>query len=431
MSEKNSKILKKAINKYTSGKHAEAVVLYKKIIKSEPDHLDANYMLGTLEAELNHPDRALTYLLKAERIEPGSHRVKNNLGNVYRLMGNFESAVHCYEEAIRLNQNMPEAYNNLAIIFNRLGESDKAEACYQQAISLSPGFVEALANLGKYYLDNNRLEDAESCYTRILSGDAAHAIACDGMAECCMRQGDAGRATEYLNRYLLNSAEDRHGVRMKLAYLTGTALPEKHPAQLVHDTYEKKADSWDQDVLRAEMEFLGPAHINHAVSRYYADSHDLKILDAGCGTGLCGEFLRPHAGLLQGADLSPHMLKQADKKGLYDVLFEADIESVMNDNPEYYNLITASGVFIFFGNLETILTCAANALMPGGRIIFTTYKSPVSDVSVRSNIHFAHSENHISTATKLAGLKLEDILPVVHEYERGQPQAGYVVTGRK
>ena len=40
------------------------------------------------------------------------------------------------------------------------------------------------------------------------------------------------------------------------------------------------------------------------------------VLDAGCGTGLCGPGLRGRAGRLVGVDLSPEMLKRAAGRGV-------------------------------------------------------------------------------------------------------------------
>ena len=40
----------------------------------------------------------------------------------------------------------------------------------------------------------------------------------------------------------------------------------------------------------------------------------LDILDAGCGTGLCGPLLAPYARRLVGVDLSDGMLKHAREK---------------------------------------------------------------------------------------------------------------------
>jgi len=94
-------------------------------------------------------------------------------------------------------------------------------------------------------------------------------------------------------------------------------LPKKIPEQLVRETYEKKALSWDEDINRAEKEFLAPKHIKLIFDKFYAQSKDLAILDLGCGTGLCGDFLHAQAKELVGVDLSQHMLNIATNKGQY------------------------------------------------------------------------------------------------------------------
>ena len=45
------------------------------------------------------------------------------------------------------------------------------------------------------------------------------------------------------------------------------------------------------------------------------DLRGARILDAGCGTGLCVAFLKPLAAHLVGVDLSGSMLKQASRRG--------------------------------------------------------------------------------------------------------------------
>ena len=138
--------------------------------------------------------------------------------------------------------------------------------------------------------------------------------------------------------------------------------------------------------------------------------------------------LRSAAGAkLVGVDLSPHMLALARRKQLYDVLFEADIEEYLSQIMEEFDLITASGVLIFFGDLNPVLAKIHQALKPRGMLIATLYQSESTDVSIRDNIHFAHSELHIREAAMNNGLEILELSPVVHEYDKGQPQAGYLL----
>jgi len=54
------------------------------------------------------------------------------------------------------------------------------------------------------------------------------------------------------------------------------------------------------------------------------------VLDAGCGTGLCGPSLAPYARRLTGVDLSSGMLARAKEKQVYDALTQAEVKQVID-----------------------------------------------------------------------------------------------------
>ena len=57
-------------------------------------------------------------------------------------------------------------------------------------------------------------------------------------------------------------------------------------------------------------------------------SKRLDVLDAGCGTGLCGPLVAPYARRLAGVDLSEGMLAHAKEKNVYDELIEGRADGV-------------------------------------------------------------------------------------------------------
>jgi len=89
----NDQLFNKALAKHNSGKHEEAINMYKMILKKNPMHLDANYMLGTAYAETGEFESAVTYLLKAEKIMPSSPHIKLNLGNALQKLGRIDEAL--------------------------------------------------------------------------------------------------------------------------------------------------------------------------------------------------------------------------------------------------------------------------------------------------------------------------------------------------
>jgi radical SAM superfamily enzyme YgiQ (UPF0313 family) len=86
-------ILNKALAAHKAGEHEEAIRLYTTIIKKKPMHLDANQLLGAVYAETGKLESAKEYLLKAERIMPGSPYIKSNLGTVLSTLGEVDEAL--------------------------------------------------------------------------------------------------------------------------------------------------------------------------------------------------------------------------------------------------------------------------------------------------------------------------------------------------
>ncbi|MCI0507113.1 MAG: tetratricopeptide repeat protein [Gammaproteobacteria bacterium] len=427
----SDKLLKKAVNKHKSGQSREAQSLYKKILKSQPQHIDANYMLGTLYAEQGDINNALKYLSNAERLAPRSQYIKNNLGNIYRMRGDYDTAALKYQEALTFQPDMIEAQNNLAIVQRRLNNTRQAIMLYKNAIALSPDFAEAHFNLGKAYWDEQQYEDAKACFTRVLEINPLHARAWHELGNYHLKHNNKAPAIECFEKYLSLTKDDECGARLKLSYLNAGELPQRQPEQLVRQTYEKKARTWDADVDRADMAFLGPQLVRDALRQMIPDAENLTVLDVGCGTGLCAPFLKPVAKRLHGVDLSEHMLDIARRKQCYDDLFCDDIIRYLTNTGEVYDLVTGSGVLIFFGELSVMFTAVRQRLSQGGYFIFTLYKSNDADIEIRDNMHFAHSERYIRALAAQSGFKAVDIEPVVHEYEHDQPQPGFIVILQK
>lgn len=423
------KLIKKAMNRQKAGDPKAAESIYKKILRDNEQHLDAAYLLGALYAEQGNITAALKYSLQADAIPPASYRVKNNLGNLYRLQEDFATAIAYFQAALRLNPEFAEAYNNLGITYHHCNQLDDAIATYRLAVALHPGFLAALFNLGNAYWDNGNLLDAAECYLRTLELDPDYRLAHDRLASYYIDKGTNETAIIHLNRCLDLDPADACGARIRLAYVSGVTPALNFPVELIQRTYLKKARHWDDDVQRKDMAFLGPRIIEQAVYAIKpALTQPLDILDLGCGTGLCGPFLRPLCGTLTGVDISAAMLAQAKPKQIYDQLVCQDITAFLLDHPPSYDLVVASGVLIFYAALDPVFRAIANSLRPGGYLVFTVYKSDSQDYSIRSNFHFAHHPDYLRHTAEFCGLKVIDLREVIHEYDKGAAQPGFVVT---
>ena len=133
--------------------------LYKEALKTNPNHFESIYYLGTLLAQTKRFNLAKPLLHKAIQIQPNYADAHFNLGIVLRELGKHQKAKSCYEKAIQINPNYADAHNNLGLVFDELGECQKAITCYQEALKLKSDFVGAQANISNIYI--SKLDDSE------------------------------------------------------------------------------------------------------------------------------------------------------------------------------------------------------------------------------------------------------------------------------
>lgn len=133
--------------------------------------------------------------------------------------------------------------------------------------------------------------------------------------------------------------------------------------------YDAWAESYDAEL--AENAYRTPARLATALVET-ATPRDVRILDYGCGTGLSGLALVAEGyTLIDGTDLSPGMLAEAESKQIYGRLWTADAESPRAIPPGSYDVIVAVGVVSPGAAPAGLLPDLADLLEPGGRLVFS------------------------------------------------------------
>jgi predicted TPR repeat methyltransferase len=169
------------------------------------------------------------------------------------------------------------------------------------------------------------------------------------------------------------------------------------------------------------------------------EPHPLEtILDAGCGTGLVGELLRPHARRLIGIDMSDSMLAQARQKKLYDELHCGDLLHYMAGHPGSCDAIASAATLIHFGELDMIFAAARQCLRPGGLFVFTLFPNDEDERAVAIGTLnglaqggcFRHGAEYVARTAASCGLSVKVLRREVHEYARKAAIPGLVVALR-
>lgn len=130
-------------------------------------------------------------------------------------------------------------------------------------------------------------------------------------------------------------------------------------AKRIKDFYREWAQSYDVDVgsegYRAPDIVAGLARIIQ-LSWLEGKRADLRIMDAGCGTGLAGAALRKAGfGHVDGFDIAPDMVEAARETNAYERLIpEIDLNARdpgLSDIAGDYDMVTCAGVFTL-GHVE-------------------------------------------------------------------------------
>ena len=134
--------------------------------------------------------------------------------------------------------------------------------------------------------------------------------------------------------------------------MTDKDVENKVPIYKLKTTEEimKYYDEWgtnnkyDKDMV--EWDYTGPKETVDTFKKY-ANNKEIKIYDAGCGTGLVGVELKKNGYTnFDGVDLSQKLLDLVPN-GLYNNLLRADLNKPLNIKDNKYDAILCVGTFTF------------------------------------------------------------------------------------
>lgn len=128
-------------------------------------YAQALYVTGDKKTAKNEYEAAVV-------IDPKNASTRNNLGNVYRDLKEYDSAVVAYRKAFELEPTLINAYVNLATLqAYTLKKSADAVDTYKLAISKNGQSTELLLLLGGAYEQNKQSDLAVSTYRTVLQKD--------------------------------------------------------------------------------------------------------------------------------------------------------------------------------------------------------------------------------------------------------------------
>ncbi len=411
-----------------NGQWAAADEIYRTVLEAAPDHADALHFSGVLAHQQADSDQAVALIERSVELEPDRADWHSNLGIVRQDRVDLDGAVAAYRRAIALEPRHANAHNNLGVVLRAKGEPAEAEAAYREAIRIDPEHSDAYHNLGVLLNGQKRSHEAAICFSKVITLSPAHPEARRLLALAHCTLGDVDKAIEVFEEWLAEEPDDPIALHM-LAACSGRDVPVRASDAFVEATFDSFAGSFDAKL--AKLLYRAPALVAETLARSGVEAaNELDVLDAGCGTGLCGPLLAPYARRLVGVDLSERMLAQARARDVYSELVKGELTEYLRGSAGMFDAIVSADTLVYFGPLEAVVAAAARALRPGGLLVFTVEEQAEDGYSLSVNGRYRHARGYLEQVLADAGLQPE-IVSAELRLEAGDPVAGLVVRGTR
>ncbi len=385
-------LLRQGVTRHQAGELAAAERLYRRVLAERPEDGNALNLLGVLARQRGEVRQAVELSARAVATMPDSPVYLANHGAARAVGGDSPRAVAALRAATVRRPGDATALRNLGQALCSMGEPAAALAPLRRAVALAPGLAEPWLALAHALREAGEEGAAEA---------ARRALAVPGAAPAVAAQA-----------------------RFLLAALGYGAAPERAPAEYVRGLFDLYAARFDAD-LEGRLRYRTPALLAEMLGEagLIADG-SRSVLDLGCGTGLSGLALKPFARRLTGLDLSPRMLAEAGRRGIYDALEEADLLAWLPARRGAFDLVAAADVLNYLGDLGPALSAIAGALAPGGLAAFSIEAGEGVPYALGPGMRYRHDPAHVAALAAAAGLAEAARRDAVLREERGEPVRG-------
>ncbi|MDE2593560.1 MAG: tetratricopeptide repeat protein [Burkholderiales bacterium] len=424
--------LQYAIDLHQQGSLEGAATVYARILEVIPDHPDALHLLGMARHQMGRSDEGVALIEQAITVEPNYAGYFNNLGNIYMGRGEVGQALRAYQRAVALNEDNADLHNNLGALHKAQGQFAQAQSAYERAMALNPRHVSAHNNMGLLYAEQGDRTGAITYYIKaleLLPGDSSARRLLGTTYYAMGRIADAAE----VYRQWLDQEPDHPTARHMYAACSGQGVPDRAPDDYVEQAFDHFADSFES-VLNERLNYQAPQLCADLLAQHLpSPQHQYVMLDAGCGTGLCGPLMAPWAKTLAGVDLSRGMLDRAQTKGVYQDLYKAELTEFLKLSPRQWDVVLSADTLCYFGDLIDVIGGAAQSLKVGGTLVFTV--EALDDAAhkphqIQPHGRYAHSRDHVIEAVSRAHMAILALQSVILREEGGKPVPGWLVGAR-
>ncbi|OGO95646.1 MAG: hypothetical protein A3F41_00715, partial [Coxiella sp. RIFCSPHIGHO2_12_FULL_44_14] len=398
-----------------------ALKTLKKAIALDPNHTSALSQIAQIYLNQADYQNAIHYYQKRLRIQPHHADTHHHLGIAWLKEKQWEKALHHLEQALALNDNEPLIHYHLATAYLQLKQRALALRHYLRQIEKQP-HAESYYNIGILLMYQEHHSEAIDYFQKAIAMDPYSSAAIVNIATLYLKLEKIPEAIAYYHQALKINPNDPE-IQFILSALSQKKAPSQAPAEYLQHLFDQYADYYDPH-LTQYLSYQAPQQLYQAIQLESTDSHpQWKILDLGCGTGLCGFLFKSMSRQLIGIDISEKMIEVARQKNVYDILEVGNIEQAL-DQHKNNHLIVAADVFTYIGDLDSIFKKVVDALTPNGLFAFTIEKTAQKPYVLQQTIRYAHSQEYIQKLIEAHSFIVERFDNLILRKQKNQPLEG-------
>ncbi len=158
-------------------KPEDSILYFERAIRINPAFADPIFNKARALSQLSRTHEAFLWMSQALQLQPRNPEFNFNIANLYLELQNPAEAIAHYDRAIALQPSHAEAYNNRGNAMKLLLRMEEALASYDMAIALNPVSALSHNNRGSVLKDMGRNDEALICFDRALELDPDYANA--------------------------------------------------------------------------------------------------------------------------------------------------------------------------------------------------------------------------------------------------------------
>ncbi len=424
---------------FNSGRIGVAKDALRRAISLYPESAEYQFYLGNVFRHEEDFENAVACYQKALALQPGSAESHKSMADVLSKQGQLARAAEAYQKAIWFEPDFVDAHIDLGSLMQTQGRFDQAASCYQRAIELKPEHAAVRISLGNVLQKLGRTDEAIVCYRRVVASEPKNAPAHQFLGNALVEQGAIQEAVACYEQVLRLDPENP--VKHLISALSGRDS-ERAPSDYVEKLFDEYAHKFDSHLVEV-LSYSVPAKLVDLLRPYSATRAKWIILDLGCGTGLSGAALAPHAEQLVGVDLSAKMLEKARDRSLYHRLEQLDLLTMMQrEPPASYDVVFAADVFVYLGKLDELVDQARRLLRPEGLFAFSVESlealngaaaglEDARDYKLNITARYAHSIAYLERMAAHNGFDVLSTTNTQSRLDKGKPVQGYLALWRR